>query len=389
MAGRALGGRHVLGEPLAIGFGRGLVRLVQNGEDAGQSAGAVHQGFARLLGEIFERLGKIDAVLFGEFLDALLHLPGARAGAEAAIEQRLGGIGNHLGGVEGPFAAQSMTFLASSVRTVEGERSRLQLRNTGAAFGTRQLLRVQAFLAVDHDDQHQAVGELGGGLDGRLQAFLDAGLDQQPVHHNFDGVILAFIERDVLIEGTQNAIDARADKALAGQFLQIFLVFALAAADHRRHHHEAIFGFQREHVLQDLLGGLARDFVAADRAMRHADGGVEEAQVVVNLGDGADGGARAAAGGFLLDGNGGAQAVDGIDVGALHLIQELPGVGGEGLDVAALALGVNGIESQRGFARSAESGDDREGVAGDFDIDVLEIVLARAMHGNAVQHRKL
>ena len=49
VAGRALGGRHVIGEPLAIGLGRGLVGLVQNGEDTGQSAGAFHQGFARLL----------------------------------------------------------------------------------------------------------------------------------------------------------------------------------------------------------------------------------------------------------------------------------------------------------------------------------------------------
>ena len=79
--------------------------------------------------------------------------------------------------------------------------------------------------------------------------------------------------------------------------------------------------------------------------MRHADGGVEQAQVIVDLGDGADGGARAAAGGFLLDGNGGTQTVDGIDVGALHLIQKLAGIGGERLDVAPLAFGVNGIES--------------------------------------------
>ena len=264
-----------------------------------------------------------------------------------------------------------MTFLAGAVRTIEGERARLQLRNAGAAFGARQFLRVQAFLAVDHDDQHQAVGEFGGGLDGRLQALLDPRLYQQPVHHYFDGVILAFVERDLLVERTQHAIDARADKALAREFLQILLVFALAPADDRRHHHQALFGFQGEHVLQDLLRGLARDFVAADRAMRHADGGVEEAQVIVDLGDGADGGTRTAAGGFLLDRDGGAQAVDGIDIGALHLIQELAGIGGQGLDVAPLAFGVDRIESQRGFTRSAQSGNYRKRVAGDFDVDVL------------------
>ena len=173
VAGRTFGGRHVIREPLAIGFGRGLIGLVQNGQDAGQSAGAFHQGFARLLRQLFVRLGQVDAVLFGELLKALLHLPGTRAGTEAAIEQRLGGIGNHLGGVEGPFAAQPVTFLAGSVWTVEGERSRLQLRDAGAAFGARQFLRIKALLAVNHDDQHQAVGEFGGGLDRRFQAFFD------------------------------------------------------------------------------------------------------------------------------------------------------------------------------------------------------------------------
>ena len=119
VAGGALGGRHVIGEPLAIGFGGRLVGFVQDGEDAGQAAGAFHQGFARLLRQLFEGLGQVDAGLSGECLQLLLHLPGARAWAQAAIEERLGGIHDHLGGVEGPFAAEAMTFLAGSVGTVE------------------------------------------------------------------------------------------------------------------------------------------------------------------------------------------------------------------------------------------------------------------------------
>ena len=39
-----------------------------------------------------------------------------------------------------------------------------------------------------------------------------------------------------------------------------------------------------------------------------------------------------------------------VDVGFFHLTEELAGVGGEGLDVAALALGVDGVERERGFA---------------------------------------
>ena len=326
-------------------------------------------------------------MLLGEFLELLLHMPGTRARTQAAIEQRLGGIDDHFGRVEGPLAAQAVTLLAGAVRAVEGERARLQLRNAGAAFGAGQFLRIQPLFAVDHRDQHQAVGQLGGGLDGRFQPLLDARLHQQAVHHHFDGVVLALVERDVFVERAQHAVDARAHEALPRQLLEVLLVFALAAAHDRRQHHDAIVRLQREHVLQDLLGGLARDLVAADRAVRHADRRVQQAQVVVDLGDGADGGARAAAGGLLLDGDGGAQAVDGIDIGPLHLVQKLARVGGERLHIPPLALGVDGVEGQRGFARSAQPGDHGEGVARDLDVDILQIVLARAMHGDAVQHK--
>src|ERR1700737_1476792 len=73
-------------------------------------------------------------------------------------------------------------------------------------------------------------------------------------------------------------------------------------------------------------------------------GGRGEAKVVVDLGDGAEGGGGAAAGGFLLDRDGGGETVDGVDVGALHLVEELARVGGGGFDVGGLAFGVGGVE---------------------------------------------
>jgi hypothetical protein len=120
--------------------------------------------------------------------------------------------------------------------------------------------------------------------------------------------------------------------------------------------------------------------------MGDADGGIEDAQIIVNFGDGSDGGARAAIRGFLLDGDGGAEAIDGIDFGALHLIEELARVGGEGFDVAALSFGIDGVEGEGGFAGAAESGDDGEGIAGDLDVDIFEIVLAGAVHGDLLDH---
>jgi hypothetical protein len=70
----------------------------------------------------------------------------------------------------------------------------------------------------------------------------------------------------------------------------------------------------------------------------------------VNLGDGADSRARIARRGFLLDRDGGREAVDLVDVRLLHHLQELPRIGREAFDIAALALGIDGVEGERGFA---------------------------------------
>ena len=84
--------------------------------------------------------------------------------------------------------------------------------------------------------------------------------------------------------------------------------------------------------------------------MGDTDRGVEQSQVVVDFGDGADSGTGTAAGGFLFDGDGRAEAFNRIHVGALDLVEELTGVGGKSFYVAALAFGVDGIEGERRFA---------------------------------------
>ena len=117
-----------------------------------------------------------------------------------------------------------------------------------------------------------------------------------------------------------------------------------------------------------------------------ADAGVEEAQVVVDLGDRPDGRARVAGGRLLVDGDGRREALDEVDVGLVHLAQELAGVGRERLDVAALALGVDGVEGQGGLARARQPGEDDQPVPGQVEGDVAEVVLAGPANDQTVGH---
>ena len=192
-------------------------------------------------------------------------------------------------------------------------------------------------------------------------------------------MIFSAVEGGGLGEVVDFAIDAGAEALLIELIEEVF-EFTFATADDGGHDGDAFAFAEFKDSLNDLVGGLTGDGATAVGAMGRADGGVEEAEVIVDLGDGADGGTRAAAGGFLLDGDGGREAFDGVDVGAFDLIEKLAGVGGEGFNIAALALGVDGVEGEGTLSGAGEAGDDGEGVAGDAHVDVAQIMLARAPH---------
>jgi len=90
------------------------------------------------------------------------------------------------------------------------------------------------------------------------------------------------------------------------------------------------------------------------------------------------------AGGLLLDGDGRAQAFDQVHVGLVHQLQELAGIGGEALHIAALAFGIQRVKRETGLAGPRQTGDHHQPVARDVQVDVLQVVGARAAHADAL-----
>src|SRR5262249_44177217 len=85
----------------------------------------------------------------------------------------------------------------------------------------------------------------------------------------------------------------------------------------------------------------------------------------------------------LLDSDGRRQSADQIDIWFFELFHKLPRIWRHAVEKTALSLGKQDVERDRRFARAAQSGDDHELFPRNFQIDVLEIVLARSatMHG--------
>ena len=97
----------------------------------------------------------------------------------------------------------------------------------------------------------------------------------------------------------------------------------------------------------------------------------EEAEKVVNLGDGRDGGFSATARNALLNGHAWGQAFDRVHIRLLQLIDELAGVGRHAVEEAALALGEEDVEGECRFARAAQACDDDHAVPRDIHIDIF------------------
>ena len=124
-----------------------------------------------------------------------------------------------------------------------------------------------------------------------------------------------------------------------------------------------------------VSGRISRSQLRA-KGLRHAR--EEQLQVVVDLRHRADGRARALDRVALLDGDGRRDAADLIHLRLVHAVEELPRVGREGLDVAALALGVDRVEGERRLAAAARPGDDVQLAQRQVEVEALEIVLPRA-----------
>ena len=137
---------------------------------------------------------------------------------------------------------------------------------------------------------------------------------------------------------------------------------------------------QLQQLRRHDLGGLADDFQAALTAIGPADARKQQPHVVVDLGDRADRRPRIPHAVLLADRDRRTDAVDPIDVGLLHPLEELARVRRQRLDVAALPLGIDGVEGERRLARPADAGDDDQPAGRQRDVDVLEVMGAGAAH---------
>ena len=113
-----------------------------------------------------------------------------------------------------------------------------------------------------------------------------------------------------------------------------------------------------------------------------AGAGIEHADQARQRSDTAHRGARARRAPLLLQGHGGRQAFDGIDIRHSDLIDQPPRVWRDRFEVAALGFGIQSGKRQGRLARPGHAGEHHQRIAGDVDVNVLQVVLTGAAHAN-------
>ncbi len=417
--------RHLLACPVALGLApaplevghHALERLlgligahaVVVDELDGVLAGAVEDGVLRLLRQILPFGVEVELVVLAERVERL-DVVGARRlgpGRDRTRAQGLVLVRDDEIGVDVLLDPEPAADRAGAERIVEREQPRLDLGDGEARHRAGEFLREDQPLggvvagpvglaaagrraAVGELDHGEAVGELERGLKRVRQPGRQVRAHHHAIDHHVDVVGEFLVERRRLRDLVEGAVDLHPLEATLHVVGELLAVLALAAAhDGRQQIEPGAFG-QRHHPVDHLRDGLAFDRQAGRRRIGHADARPQEPHVIVDLGDGADGRARVLRGRLLLDRDGGREAVDLVDVRLLHHLQELPGVGGEGFHIAALAFGVDRVERERGFPRARQPGEHHQLVARDFEVDVLEIVLAGAAdrdHAGAIRRR--
>ena len=158
------------------------------------------------------------------------------------------------------------------------------------------------------------------------------------VHHQFHEVDLVAVQRPGLAQVAELAVDADLVVSAALQLHEKFAVVTFPAADQRGEQDDFLPLIALEDQVDDLFVGIADHLLPAFRREGLGGTGIEQAEEIVEDAD------------------------------------ELAGIGGKGIHVAALAFGADRVESQRRLAAARQAGDDHQLVAGNRQVDVLQVV---------------
>ena len=380
------------------------------GELDGLDAGAVEpdlfvRGREFLPGRVEERAGGEFLFFLGVGRDAVEqpphpagHVAIAAENAQGALAERLLRIRDELGCVDPVDVAQAVAGGAGAQGAIEAKQLRLGRVVAHAASGAgiaarKHKLRglslegtvpfplspegtVPFQFLIRHD--HLAAAGLERECHRLGQPAATLLPRHEPVDDDVDRVLEELLELWGFFDAAHGAVYSGPCETLPHKVGEHVAVLPLRPPHHRRQDHHPPPRPGRQDPLHDLITRLGLEHGVAGRAVGRAHAGKEHAEEVVDLRHRRHGRTGIGARRLLGDRDRRREAGHTVDVGPRQLPEELPGEGGEALDVPPLTLGVERIEGEARLARTAHTREADEPPPRQRHRDITEVVLAGA-----------
>jgi len=203
-------------------------------------------------------------------------------------------------------------------------------------------------------------------------------------YRQLDGVLAEAVEARPGRSGGHDAVQPELAESLAHRPFRQVGVIPLAGDDQGGEEKDGLLAEVAEQTGDDGVGCLGGDGEAAIRAVLDPELDEEETEEMVDLCEGRHGALATAPAGALSDGHRRRDAEDRIHVGPGGGLDELAGIGVEGLQVASLPFGEQDVEGDRALARAGDAGDHREAVPWHGDVDILQVVFPGVNYADGI-----
>ena len=245
----------------------------------------------------------------------------------------------------------------SSLRRVEREVVGGRVGVTDACGGAHQSFGEMLDLAsVLIENHNQSVALLHGDRDGFFKTLLIGSLGHlHAVDNNLDVVVLITVNLHALHYLQHLSVNSNMHVTLTAHAFEELAVMTFTTAYYRSKNVNLMSGVVVCNHVEHTLFGITYHLLAGSKAIGATGTGKEQSHVVVNLGGGSYRRTGILVGGFLFDTDYWRKTGNLVNIRALHSTKEVAGISRESLDISALTLGKDCVESQRRFAAATQS----------------------------------
>ena len=166
------------------------------------------------------------------------------------------------------------------------------------------------------------------------------------VHNELDEMVFVAVQLFDFGQFANLAVNSYLGVTLAAHGVEELAVMALSAPDQGSQEQALAAFVLSQYQFHDFFVGVAHHLLARDGRVGGGCAGEEQAQEIRDFGNGADCGTRVGARGFLFYCNDGAEPFYAFDLGLFEYSYEMLGIGGQGVEIAPLPFGVDGVEGE-------------------------------------------